>query len=100
MAKKQSFATQQVKAADLKVVKNKEVPIQAFPGVEKVKQLLFLRGIWNATLTTDNKLYIEVVRGQMIDKAQFQIMKTMAPIPPELMTAIEAYYDSDWAAFK
>lgn len=72
----------------------------AFPGVEKVKQLLFLKGIWNATLTEDNKIYIEVVRGQMIDKSQWEIMKTMAPVPEALKDTIDAYYSADWSVFK
>jgi hypothetical protein len=72
----------------------------AFPGVEKVKQLLFLNGIWNATLTEDNNLYIEVVRGQMINKENWEAMKTMAAVPEALKDALDGYYTADWSVFK
>jgi len=59
------------------------------PDIEKVKFNLFLKGTWNATLTTDNKIYIEVIRGQMLDKEKWDQVKKMAPLPAELFETIE-----------
>lgn len=83
--------------ARIKTIKQNNMTL--FPGVEKVKQLLFLKGIWNATLTYDNNLYIEIMRGQMINKEQWQAMKDIAPIPEALKDAIDGFFSTDWSKF-
>lgn len=66
---------------------------------EKVRYNLFLKGTWNATLTVENKIYIEVIRGQMLDKAKWDEIKKLAPLPAELLETIEGYFNFDWSSF-
>jgi hypothetical protein len=84
--------------ARIKTIKQNNLTM--FPGVEKVKQWLFLKGIWNATLTEDNVLYIEIIRGQMVNKEQWQTMKGMAASMPEaLKDTIDGFFATDWSKF-
>lgn len=70
------------------------------PHVEKVRHYLFLKGTWNATLTTENKIYIEAIKGQMIDKAKWEILKGMCKLPEDLFNDLETYFNADWSKLK
>lgn len=89
-----------------KASKNLKVVSESRPGfnidiisgyVEKVKFNLFLKGTWNATLTIENKIYIEVMKGQMLDKLKWDQLKAMAPIPENIKETLQGFYDYDWS---
>lgn len=75
--------------------------IESFPGIQKVKQLLFLNGMWNATLTDDSQLYIEVIRGQMVSEENWQTLKKVAANMPEsLKDTLDGFYSRNWKEFE
>jgi hypothetical protein len=90
-----------MKKSKVTPTKQEQSPILAsFVDVEKVRNYLFLAGTWNATLTIDNKLYIEVMKGQMVGKDSWAHLKTIATVPPDISMKIDNYFAQDWSLYK
>ena len=89
------------KREGLKIVTEltKKENTDTFFDTEKVKCHLFLKQTWNATLTVNNILYIEVIRGQMLNKKKWDEVKGMAKLPSQLIDCLEGFYSRDWSKF-
>lgn len=70
-----------------------------FPDVEKIKANLLLKQSWPAILTTDNKIYIEVLKGQFLDKAKWEQLKAQASLPQLMFDDLENFYNRDWSKY-
>ena len=71
----------------------------AFSDVEKIKHHLLLKKSWPAILTTDNVIRIEVIKGQFVDKAGWDYLKSKAMLPQEMFDDLESFFTRDWSKF-
>ena len=86
--------------ANLKKITNEEPTFtNIFPDVEKIKANLLLKQSWPAILTTENKIYIEVLKGQFLDKEKWNQLAAKASLPQLMFDDLENFYNRDWSKY-